>query len=75
MDIENAELKALQGAEKVLVEQRPQLAISIYHSDEHFYGIPLYLQKLLKDYEFHFGHYSGRFVESLIYAIPKELVK
>lgn len=75
MDIENAELKALQGAEKVLVEQRPQLAISIYHSDEHFYGIPLYLQNLLKDYEFHFGHYSGRFVESLIYAIPKELVK
>ena len=75
MDIENAELKALQGAEKVLVEHRPQLAISIYHSDEHYYGIPLYLQKLLQNYEFRFGHYSGRYVESLLYAIPKELVK
>lgn len=74
LDVENAELDVLQGAEKILVEQRPQLAISIYHSDEHFYTIPLYLKNLLKDYEFRFGHYSMRYTESVIYAIPKELV-
>ncbi len=75
LDVENAEMTVLKGAEKVLLNQRPQLAISIYHSDEHFYNIPLYLQSLLKDYEFRFAHYSGRYVESVMYAIPKELAR
>lgn len=73
MDIENAEMKALEGAKNVLLTQRPQLAISIYHSDEQFYEIPCFLNELLDNYEFHIRHYSDRLVETVLYAIPKEL--
>lgn len=75
LDVENAELEVLKGAEKVLIQQRPQLAISIYHSDEQFFTIPLYLKKMLKNYEFRFAHYSPRYTESVVYGIPKEKLK
>ena len=75
LDVENAEMPVLRGAENVIKTHRPQLAISIYHTDEQFYSIPLYLKELLIDYELHFAHYSGRYVESVLYAIPKELGK
>ena len=75
MDLENAEMDALKGAEKVILKYRPQLAISIYHSNEHFYNIPLYLQNLLDNYEFRLGHYRDSIGETVLYAIPEELVK
>lgn len=74
MDIENAEMQALMGAENTLLKYRPQLAISIYHSDEQFYGIPVYLKKLLKNYQFRLAHYGNRKVDSMLYGIPKELI-
>lgn len=75
LDVENAEMQVLRGAENILKNHRPQLAVSIYHTDEQFYSIPLYLKELLIDYELRFAHYSGRYVESVLYAIPKELSK
>lgn len=73
MDIENSEMKALEGARKTLTEHRPQLAVSIYHSDEQFLNIPVYLNEILEDYEFRLGHYSRKTLETVLYAIPKEL--
>lgn len=74
MDLENGEMHALKGAEKTLVAHRPQLAISIYHSDEHFYQIPLNLNNLLKDYVFRIGQYARGTSETVLYGIPKELL-
>lgn len=48
MDIEGAEMPALEGGMKTIQECRPQLAISIYHSNEDFINIPLYLNKILR---------------------------
>ena len=73
MDIENSEMKALEGARKTLTEHRPQLAVSIYHSDEQCLNIPVYLNEILEDYEFRLGHYSRKTLETVLYAIPKEL--
>ena len=74
MDLENSELDALHGAERTLVEHRPQLAISIYHSNNHFYNIPKYLYNLLPDYEFKIAHYSYCVDDTVLYAIPKEIL-
>lgn len=73
MDIEGAEMNALIGAEKCLRNCRPQLAISIYHSNNDMQDIPLYLHETLKDYVFKIGQYSPDNDETILYAIPNEL--
>ena len=74
MDIEGAETPALKGGMKCIQKYRPQLAISVYHSDEDFINILLYLAENLKDYKFRLGHYSGWWCETVLYAIPNELI-
>ena len=73
-DIEGAEMSALKGAKETIEKYRPQLAISIYHSDSDFINIPLYLNKTLQDYTFKLGHYSRDNNETVLYAIPDELL-
>ena len=75
MDIEGSELPALKGSVDTILSDRPQLAISIYHSLHDFIEIPKFLYNLLKDqnYIFRLGHYSPRIVETVLYAIPAEL--
>jgi len=69
MDIEGAELEALQGAARVIAEHKPQLAICLYHKKEHFIDIPLYLKKLNPDYRFRLGHYNADHTETVLYAL------
>ncbi len=73
MDIEGAEMEALKGAIKVIKKARPQLAISIYHSDKDFVEIPVYLKENLENYTFKLEHYHDNFAETVLYAIPNEL--
>lgn len=73
MDIEGMELPALKGGIKTIQKYRPQLAISIYHSESDFINIPLYLKEKLENYTYKIGHYSPFIHETVLYAIPKEL--
>lgn len=74
MDIEGSELAALKGGIQTIIKYRPQLAISIYHSTEDFINIPLYLNDNLENYKFKLGHYSPKLSETVLYAIPNELI-
>ena len=74
MDVEGAEQNALKGAIKTIQRDRPQLAISIYHTPQDFVEIPLYLHKNLKNSVFKLGHYCPNAAETVLYAIPKELL-
>lgn len=73
MDIEGAELPALKGGINTIITDRPQLAISIYHSFSDFINIPIWMYENLKDYTFRLGHYHSITSETVIYAIPDEL--
>lgn len=73
MDIEGAELSALKGGIKTIKKYRPQLAISIYHSNDDFINIPLYLHNNLENYKYALGHYSPSLSETVLYAVPDEL--
>lgn len=73
LDVEGAEMEVLKGAKNTIEKDRPQMAISIYHSFDDFVSIPLYLHEELSDYSFRLGHYSYDLNETVLYAIPNEL--
>lgn len=72
MDIEGSELPALMGAKKLIQENHPKLAISIYHKPEDIYEIPNLLLEYNSDYIFFVRHYSVCASESVLYAIDKK---
>lgn len=68
MDIEGSELDALTGAENLIRQYRPYLAICLYHRKNDLLNIPLYIQSLVPDYDFYLrGGYH-----TILWAIPKE---
>lgn len=74
MDIEGAELEALQGAENIIRKQHPRLAVSIYHKPEDIWTIPRLLMKYYEGYWFYMRHYSFSWYDTVLYAIPQEPV-
>lgn len=70
MDIEGSELMALYGAQKVIVENRPKLAISIYHKPEDIWEIPSIVLQYNPDYKLYIRHYSLTDFETVLYALP-----
>ena len=74
MDIEGAEMKALEGAQKTISRDKPKLAISVYHSADDLVDIPLYVKKLNPGYTIFFRHYSSTVCETVMYAVDKSFV-
>ncbi len=68
MDIEGAELDALRGASQIIKEQKPKLAISVYHRDDDIVAIPKLLTGLRPDYKLYLRHYSLLLNETVLYA-------
>jgi FkbM family methyltransferase len=75
LDIEGAEMKALEGAKNTLASHRPQLAVCVYHKKEDLFEIPIFLAKVLKDYVYRIGHYTTSLWGTVLYAIPGECYK
>lgn len=57
MDIEGSELEALKGAEKLIRERKPSLAICVYQKENDVIEIPFYLKSLVPEYKLYL---SGR---------------
>jgi FkbM family methyltransferase len=71
LDVEGAELQALQGARKLIDRSRPVLALSLYHCPQDLWELPLALVDLCADYRFHVRqHYCNTF-ESVLYAVHR----
>ncbi len=69
LDVEGAELRALQGAELSIRRHRPRLAISIYHKPEDVIEIPAYILSLHEDYRLYIRHYQMSACETILYAV------
>lgn len=72
MDIEGAELYALQGSKNLLQRNRPCLAISIYHMPNHLWDIILFLESLNIGYRFSIKNYTGFPAETVLYAFHQD---
>lgn len=72
MDIEGAELSALKGAEKIIREQKPALAICVYHKFCDLWEILNFIKSIGIDYKYYLRHYTNYMSETVLYAIPKQ---
>ena len=68
MDIEGAEIKALQGAAEIIKAEHPKLAICTYHEPSHLWEIPLYIKSLNPRYKLRLRHHTDLEYETVCYA-------
>ena len=68
MDIEGAELEALEGAQKIISHQKPKLAICVYHKPQDIWKIPELILEYNSEYKFYIRHYSYKDNETVLYA-------
>ncbi len=69
MDVEGAELEALKGSRKVIVQYRPKLAICVYHKKADLIEIPLFIKSLVPEYRLYIRHYGNSMCETVLYAV------
>lgn len=75
MDIEGAELEAISGAKEIIANQRPKIAISIYHRREDIWEIPRLLLELNPNYKFYLRHYTVGVTDTVLYAVDEKKSK
>jgi FkbM family methyltransferase len=71
MDIEGAELDALNGARRIIQQYSPVLAICTYHLQDHLWKIPLLIQSINPNYSFFLHPHLVEGWDLVCYAIPK----
>lgn len=69
LDIEGAELKALQGAANLIKRDRPRMAVCIYHKLTDVIDLADYILSLVPDYRFYIRHYTSTIYETILYAV------
>ncbi len=68
MDIEGAEVKAIEGARETVAEHSPRLQIAVYHRTTDLWRIPLLIKGINPRYKFHLSHHSNNFSDTVLYA-------
>ena len=75
MDIEGAELDALQGARGMITRHSPVLAICAYHRLEHLWRIPLLIRSYNQGHRLFLRRYADECWELVCYAVPKSRMR
>jgi FkbM family methyltransferase len=70
-DIEGSELDALNGGRATIALNRPKLAVCLYHTPDHLWRIPLWLNDLLPGSRFTLRTYSADGFECVCYCVPQ----
>ena len=69
MDLEGWELKALAGCRRHIRDDRPKLAIAVYHQAADFRTIPQYACSIHPDYKLYLRHYTQGWSETVMFMI------
>lgn len=69
MDIEGAELKALEGARRTIEKYNPTMAICIYHTNEQMIEIIEWFRNNFPFYKLYIRHYARNWTETVVYAV------
>lgn len=71
MDIEGAEMQALQGAARTISGSLPKLAICIYHKPQDLWEIPQFIKRNWSQYDIFIRHHTDLLNETVCYAVPR----
>jgi FkbM family methyltransferase len=72
MDIEGAELAAINGMTRIIESYSPHLAISVYHKPTDLWTLGNVLSdKFPNKYKFYLRNYGHQTFDTVLYAVPK----
>lgn len=69
MDLEGWELKALAGCERHIRDDRPKLAIAVYHQAADFRTVAQYACSIHPDYRLYLRHYTQGWSETVMFFV------
>ena len=70
LDIEGAEINGLNGAKNIIREQKPKLAICLYHRPEDLWEIPCLIHEINPDYKMIVKHHNRMiYIDTVLYAV------
>jgi FkbM family methyltransferase len=72
MDIEGAELQALEGAHRIIRRDRPVLAVCGYHKPDHLWRVLASLRNLAPDSALFVRSHCADGLDTVCYAVPPE---
>jgi FkbM family methyltransferase len=67
-DIEGFEMRMLKGAEEVIKQNKPKLAICVYHKVNDIFDFVEYLGRIVPEYKFRLRHHSYNLTETVLYC-------
>lgn len=71
LDIEGAELAAIEGASGQISANTPKLAVCIYHNQADFWQIPRRVLAINDRYQVYVRHYSEGILETVMFFVPR----
>jgi FkbM family methyltransferase len=69
MDLEGWEMKALAGCERHIRNERPKLAIAVYHHAGDFRAVSQYARSIHPDYKVYLRHYTQGWSETVMFFL------
>jgi len=70
LDVEGAEPRVLNGAQRLIRECSPVLAISAYHAQDHLWELPRLVRSLNPAYRFYLREHNAEGFDLVLYAVP-----
>jgi FkbM family methyltransferase len=70
LDIEGAELDALEGARNLILRCNPTMAVCVYHRADHFWKVPQLVLSINPNYSVFLRHYTESIYETVMYFVP-----
>ena len=71
LDIEGAEPDALKGAEKLISQYQPDLAVCVYHTPGHLWELPMLMNRLLPNHQLSLRVHRFNGFDTVAYAMKR----